>query len=172
MGLVLAQESTKNGSDSGASFPYKIPSNAIPGSTAERRDAWNKLSESEKASASKRLQEMVEKAKSQSAQQNLEPTSLDLSIVDDLGQSNIVNATASRNFSLEFFDSSNARLNDCEGCFPSRDADKDGDGFFESFEEDLEFGFTPYYHVSAGEDAGTGFARFYDSVPQTVSQIF
>jgi hypothetical protein len=32
--------------------------------------------------------------------------------------------------------------------------------------------FTPVYHVSAGENAGTGFATFFDAVPQNVAQVF
>ena len=67
-GLVSAQ-SSGNAFNSGGSSLYSIPSNAVVGSTTERRDAWNNLSDTEKAQASQRLQEMVQNANSQSAQQ-------------------------------------------------------------------------------------------------------
>ncbi|MGH9949113.1 MAG: hypothetical protein ACRD6X_18230, partial [Pyrinomonadaceae bacterium] len=45
-------------------------------------------------------------------------------------------------------------------------------GLPDSFENALADGFTPNYFVSGGENNGTGFARFNNSVPQTVSQVF
>lgn len=42
----------------------------------------------------------------------------------------------------------------------------------ESFENAVADAFTPFYHVSAGERPGTGFATFGDYVPQTVQQVF
>lgn len=50
--------------------------------------------------------------------------------------------------------------------------DSDHDGFPESFEGQLADLFTPFYHVSAGEQPGTGFATFLDQVPQTINQVF
>lgn len=50
--------------------------------------------------------------------------------------------------------------------------DQDHDGLFEQFEGQLADSFTPLYHVSAGEQPGTGFATFLDQVPQTVAQTF
>lgn len=62
----------------------------------------------------------------------------------------------------------------CPSCPPPPPiiVDSDADGVSDDFENNLADGFTPFYHVSGGEDAGTGFARFNDSVPQTVSQVF
>jgi hypothetical protein len=51
-------------------------------------------------------------------------------------------------------------------------SDNDHDGFPESFESQLADLFTPFYHVSAGERPGTGFATFLDQVPQTINQVF
>lgn len=51
-------------------------------------------------------------------------------------------------------------------------ADADGDGLPESFENTVADAFTPFYHVSTGEQPGTGFARFGDFVPQTIQQVF
>ncbi|HEU4710954.1 MAG TPA: hypothetical protein VFS76_05280 [Pyrinomonadaceae bacterium] len=51
-----------------------------------------------------------------------------------------------------------------------RDADQDG--LPEKFENTVASAFTPFYHVSAGERSGTGFASFGNFVPQTVQQVF
>jgi PKD repeat protein len=48
--------------------------------------------------------------------------------------------------------------------------DADGDGLPDGFESSLTDAFTPVYHVSSGEQSGTGFARFGDYVPQNVTQ--
>lgn len=58
------------------------------------------------------------------------------------------------------------------GSRPNWGVDLDVDGLDDEFEDSLADGFSPYYFVSAGEQSGTGFADFYDSVPQTVSQTF
>jgi hypothetical protein len=56
--------------------------------------------------------------------------------------------------------------------FPTQDADTDADadGLPESFEGQLADAFTPEYHVSGGEEPGTGMALFQDGVPQTVRE--
>jgi hypothetical protein len=51
-------------------------------------------------------------------------------------------------------------------------SDPDGDGLDQAFEAAVADAFTPYYHVSAGEEPYTGFATFYDSPPQRVAQVF
>ncbi|HSS75297.1 MAG TPA: PKD domain-containing protein [Thermoanaerobaculia bacterium] len=48
--------------------------------------------------------------------------------------------------------------------------DADADGLPDSFENSLADAFTPVYRMSGGEQAGTGFARFGDFSPQTVTQ--
>jgi hypothetical protein len=50
--------------------------------------------------------------------------------------------------------------------------DADQDGLPEKFEITVADAFTPFYHVSAGERSGTGFATFGNFVPQTVQQVF
>ena len=50
-------------------------------------------------------------------------------------------------------------------------ADSDGDGIPDDLEAQLADAFTPAYHVSANENAGTGFATFQDSVPMTVQTV-
>lgn len=55
---------------------------------------------------------------------------------------------------------------------PQSGTDADLDGLPESFENSVADQFTPYYHVSAGEQVGIGFATFGNFVPQTVQQVF
>lgn len=55
---------------------------------------------------------------------------------------------------------------------PLGGGDADGDGLPDTFENQLADLFTPAYHVSGGEQPGTSFATFFDSVPQTVAEVF
>jgi chitodextrinase len=55
---------------------------------------------------------------------------------------------------------------------PPSGPDADGDGLAEDFENALADAFTPVYHMSTGERAGTGFAIFGNYVPQTPVQVF
>ncbi len=51
-------------------------------------------------------------------------------------------------------------------------SDSDGDGIPDDLESQLANAFTPAYHVSANENAGTGFATFQDTVPMTVQSVY
>ncbi|HET6977405.1 MAG TPA: hypothetical protein VFI24_13835 [Pyrinomonadaceae bacterium] len=53
---------------------------------------------------------------------------------------------------------------------PTKGRDADQDGLSDVFENAVADAFTPFYHVSAGERPGTGFATFGNFVPQTVQQ--
>ena len=53
---------------------------------------------------------------------------------------------------------------------PFGSLDADFDSLPDSFETAVADGFTPAYYISAGEKAGTGFARFGNYTPQTVIQ--
>ncbi len=172
IGLALAQTPTEDAFNSGGQSLNTLPSEAVIGSTAERRDAWNSLSETEKAEASARLEEIVES--SQPTQQDSEPVSLNLSFVSNLDAGSVVNASATKELSSGFFHPGFAPYAPCPICPPPPPiyVDDDLDGLEDGFENSLADGFTPFYHVSGGEDAGTGFARFNNSVPQTVSQVF
>lgn len=55
---------------------------------------------------------------------------------------------------------------------PPTGNDNDADGLNDGFEAALADGFTPFYHISAGERAGTGFAIFNNSLPLSVNQLF
>jgi PKD repeat protein len=48
--------------------------------------------------------------------------------------------------------------------------DADGDGLPDGFEDSLADAFTPVYHMSGGEQSGTGFARFADSPSLSIVQ--
>ncbi|HYH47616.1 MAG TPA: hypothetical protein VEG34_18185, partial [Thermoanaerobaculia bacterium] len=48
--------------------------------------------------------------------------------------------------------------------------DLEGDGLPDDFEDAVADAFTPVYHVSSGEQAGTGFARFADSTSLSIVQ--
>lgn len=55
---------------------------------------------------------------------------------------------------------------------PPSGNDTDVDGLDDNFESALSDGFTPFYHVSANENAGTGFATFNNSLPLSINQLF
>lgn len=167
IGLATAQTSPDDAFTTSGRTLYTIPSNAVVGSTDERRNAYNALSETEKTEVSQKAEEFVK---------NATPTkqaevSINLSFVDSVGNNNEISSKASVEDSSDFFGRVVART--CAGCSPPIiTGDSDSDGLLDTFENSLADGFTPFYFVSGGENAGTGFARFNDSVPQTVSQIF
>lgn len=202
---------------------------AIAGSTAERKAAWDALSHEQQAGIKSRLHDTMENAKAEhaksaaSAKNSLNASNdltADLSFVSDLGFQNTISANGknadSKNLFAESgttFDShTNSRvqsrpvepIDPCEECdppptptplptpeptptltptptttptptptpTPTGCPDADVDGLDDCFEANLADGFTPYYHVSAGENYGTGFSLFYDSPTQEISQTF
>jgi hypothetical protein len=159
--LATAQTTPKNGFNA-------LPSNSVEDSTAERRDAYNNISDTEQTQASQEVKALVD---------NAVPTkqpdmTTDLSFIDDAGNSNELTSGASVDHSSDFFGQITSRYF-CYACTPPvSKGDADTDGLNDSFENSLADGFTPLYFVSSGENAGTGFARFNDSVPQTISQVF
>lgn len=167
-GLVIAQTSPNNAFNTSGKSLYTIPSSAVVGSTAERRNAYNNLSESEKAQVNAKAEEFVKNAVP------AKPTdvSIKLSFVDSVGNNSEISSRASVDDSSDFFGRVSSRV--CQGCpsTPPLSGDADSDGLTDNFENSLADGFTPFYFVSGGENAGTGFARFNNSVPQTVSQVF
>lgn len=164
-GLATAQTSPNDAFNTSGKTLYTVPSNAVVGSTDERRNTYNGLSETEKAQVSAKANELVKNA----TPTKEEDKSINLSFVDSVGNNAEISSRASVEDSSEFFGRVSTRP--CYGCIylPS---DADQDGLTDSFENSLADGFTPFYFVSGGENAGTGFARFNNSVPQTVSQVF
>jgi PKD repeat protein len=72
-----------------------------------------------------------------------------LQVTDNLG------ATASATVTIQAF---------------SAVGDADNDGLDDALEDTLAAGFMPYYHVSTGEQAGTGFARFQNTPTLAILQ--
>ncbi|CAN5758867.1 hypothetical protein BH20ACI4_BH20ACI4_23940 [soil metagenome] len=168
-GLAIAQSASNDAFNTSGQSLYTVPSNAVVGSTDERGNAYNSLSETAKSQASVEVKQMVENATPQKKENN----TINLSFVDNSGNNLIEGSSiASVEDSSDFFGQTLERR--CPTCPPlaSPPVDADNDGLADSFENSLADGFTPFYFVSGGEDNGTGFARFNDSVPQTVSQVF
>lgn len=183
---------------------YPIPANAVVGSTDERRNAWNNLTETQQKAFSDQFDGIVKNAIA-NTKPDSSPVNISLSFVNGVGALIETSATANTKDSPEFgLDPEQLRpIDPCSSnCNPDPEptptpgptvtptptpeptptpvptptptpgGDLDQDGFPDSFENELANGFTPYYFVSAGEKAGTGFASFNNSLPQTVSQVF
>lgn len=154
-GPALAQTDAFN---RGGSDLYTLPENAVVGSTAERTNAYNNLSEAEKSEAATTIQGYIDVA----VPPRPESKTFTLSFVNDLGVETEISSRADIKPSTDFYN----RDRGCKTC-PPPPVDADGDSLSDSFENALADGFTPYYFVSGGERNGTGFTRFHNSVPQT-----
>lgn len=165
IGLATAQTSPNDAFNTSARTLYTIPSNAVVGSTNERRNAYNGSSEAVKNQVEQDVETMVKSA----TPTRRENKSISLSFVDNDGNNSELGSRASVEDSSDFYNRTSPRP--CYSCLPIP-SDADSDGLADSFENSLADGFTPLYFVSSGENAGTGFARFNDSVPQTVSQVY
>lgn len=166
--FAVAQSSPNDAFNTTARTLYTVPSNAVVGSTDERRNAYNSLSETQKHQVATDLENIVKGLKPAKR----EDKTINLSFVDSIGNKTETSSRMSAEDSSSFFGRISARP--CAGCPqpPPLVNDNDGDGLLDSFENNLADGFTPFYFVSGGENSGTGFARFNNSVPQTVSQVF
>lgn len=154
---------------------YPIPSDAVVGSTDERRNAWNSLSEAEKSDTNDQFQSILNDAMAQTPPGS-SPVNTNLSFVNGAGYFADGSANATRIYTVSFGpDRSVSPAQPCNSCnedSPPPPVDADIDGLPDSFETNLADGFTPSYHVSGGEQEGTGFATFNNSVPETVNQVF
>lgn len=172
VGLAMAQSAPDAPDDAfntSAATLTTVPSNAVVGSTDERRNAYNSLSEAERTQARQKADEFIKSAVPTKPEDN----SINLSFLDSVGNKNEISSRASVEDSSDFYGRVGPKVS-CLACPPPKPktGDADLDGLVDSFENSLADGFTPFYYVSGGENAGTGFARFNDSVPQTVSQVF
>ncbi len=168
-------------------YSQNMPSLAVIGSTAERRAAWEGMTPAQRDALISRANSEAAAAR-QSGQlntvqpMNSSPVSSSLTLKDSNGSYEYLAAseeyvgnsdkntpnvsTASTDFNV--YSPAPKRTRSCS-TFPRRNPDCDGDGLGDSFEAAVSDIFTPYYHVSAGEP--NNFARFADSVPQTVTQL-
>lgn len=143
-----------------------LPPNAVIGSTTERRDAYNNLTEQQKIAARQAVSSIISTGPRPS-----KPTDRDvvLSFVNSTGTRTESVSRGSVDDSSDFFNQSGCGAF-CQDPDPITDADIDL--LPDSFESSLADGFTPFYYVSAGEQSGTGFATFANSLPLTVLQAF
>lgn len=140
------------------------------------------MSQSQQELIVQQLRSYIETAKNeQSASQNSqESLTLSLSFSDGYGgafsrlaYSGPSTPSAGTTFTSGFNPSSEPDANPDAAGSDCMVRDCDLDGLRNDLEEALADGFTPYYHVSAGEKPGTGFATFFDNPNyQIVNQVF
>ena len=179
---MLAQQTTPF--ETGAISKIKLPKNAIIGSNAERKAAWDKLSEAEQKQRLEQFKSIVEEAKAK-ALQNKQPEEISdtvLTFTDKNRNRAYVNSKTKRVVANSPNEGSPNLFNPitykkpCQGCQVDSNqiltADNDFDSLDDDFETALADGFTPLYHLSANENAGTGFAIYNDSSVLGISQVF
>ncbi len=150
-----------------AAAPHpNLPTSAVPGSTPERRAALARLSAAEKAQAIDQFRALVgprlDRARAAAKSGPAGPAWRDV-VAGRTSRS--MAATPDAHFSTAPIPARRAAAT------ATLTGDPDGDGLDQGFEAQLADAFTPYYHISAGERAGTGFATFLDQVPQTVAGV-
>jgi hypothetical protein len=153
-----------------------LPFGAVPGSTPQRRAAWNALSAAQKNQAiasfeytvTPRIEPLVAAAAKGAGAPA--PTGAWKSV---LGGGTRPSGGPAATFSKNAPPAAPTALN-AHGApsavRPMDSTDGDGDGLPDDFEQNLADAFTPVYHVSAGEAPGTGFATFEQNVPQEIVQ--
>jgi hypothetical protein len=179
---LLAQQSDPFAE--GAKSKLKLPKNAIVGSNAERKAAWDKLSETEQKQRLEQFKAIVEEAKAK-ALTNKQPEQISdtiLTFTDNNRNRAFVNSRTKRVESKSTNENSPNLFNPiaykkpCKGCLPASTKiltiDNDADGLDDGFETSLADGFTPLYHISANENSGTGFAVYNDSPVLGINQTF
>jgi len=172
-------------------YKHKLPRNAVPGSTLERRAAWENLTADQKQKLFAKIRPHLEEARAMASkmedpgegdeftpllvdkqgsrkketwrrQKKGDRTLLPTPASNEKATSPGQGAQASISTSKK----ENSRLRNHAG--PLFQSDADGDGFSESFENQLADLFTPIYHISTNEP--DHFAFFGDFLPQTVIQ--
>lgn len=136
-----------------APAPELLPGKAVPGSTPERRAAWESLSPAQQQRVRDVFKARVAPAIRQAAEAEQAPRP-----VRDL-------------LAGKVSDPASAALRTAEGTVTSapvsaRGFDDDIDGLPDAFENGVADAFTPEYHISAGERPGTGFGILANGVPQ------
>lgn len=158
----------------GQVFARNLHPSAVIGSTPERRAAWEGLTPEQQSKALAEFRTMIEDLKEQNlaAMRSQMPTDFDLTLAftGDNGQRLLLPAKAQEESGTSVETESLQKPEPSQTRSVSKDTDLDGlPQFFESAVADA---FTPFYHISAGERSGTGFATFGNFVPQTVQQVF
>src|SRR2546426_39267 len=122
---------------------------AVPGSTTQRRAAWASL-----GSAKQQQVHDLFKARGTPEIQKAARAGMNSRSAQDL-------LTHKGNTPVSTVSSPLAPASDVRVL----GVDDDADGLMDSFENAVADAFTPFYHISAGELPGTGFAVHADSVP-------
>jgi hypothetical protein len=179
-GLTLAVTATLTVGDTAAAYPghgsttmtsrpeLNLPHNAVPGSTPERRAAWERLTPQAKKDAVERLQALVG-SRMRVDRDAVSPRAAAPTVAQALSGKATPATRAGVSMPTFTTEAVGRKTTQAPGVLFS---DPDGDGLDQAFEAATADVFTPYYHISAGEHSGTGFATFYNSVPQTVAQVF
>jgi hypothetical protein len=144
-----------------------LPKSAVPGSTQQRRAAWQRLTPTARQETIARFQELVG-SRIRVDRDKIAPRPAAPTVAQVL--SGTASATAKATTGTPRFTTGERELPTSQ--LPGLLSDLDNDGLDQGFEAGVADAFTPYYHVSYGEEFGTGFATFYDWVPQTVAQVF
>jgi hypothetical protein len=143
-----------------------LPTNAVPGSTPDRRAAWERLAPQAKQQALTQFRELVGPRLQIDADTARSRTATAPTLAQALSGKAGVAASVKPRFARG---APVVRGLDAQG---TQFSDPDSDGLDQAFEAAVADAFTPYYHVSSGEKPYTGFATFYDWPPQTVAQVF
>jgi hypothetical protein len=165
----------------------RLPPHAVPGSTLERRSALGKYTPEQRkkllAPVKAHLQERW-KEKLQSLDPGIfrswqeivagplvsTPELQATSVADPKFRfSNSLSAVVTPPATVREYRGLHTRNDSAGTVFGLQSVDLDIDGLPDDFESQLANNFTPYYGVSSGESKY--FARFDDSVPQTVTQL-
>ena len=176
-------------------YKHKLPRNAVPGSTLERRAAWENLTQEQKQKLKAKIKANLDQAKliGSKLEDPGEREELKPSLIDKQGnrKSETWRRQKKGDTPLLPIPASNEKATPpAQGAKASSPASKketdqisklrnhagpslfqsdaDGDGFTEAFENQLADIFTPFYHISTNEP--DHFARFGDFLPQTVIQ--
>jgi hypothetical protein len=145
-----------------------LPHNAVPGSTPQRRAAWERLTPQGKQEAAARLQTLVG-SRMRIDRDAVSPRAAAPTVAQAL--SGTANAAVRSGVAMPTFTAEKLQVPVSQST-GTQFSDPDSDGLDQAFEAATADMFTPYYHVSSGEQPGTGLATFYNSVPQTVAQVF
>ena len=154
-----------------------VPADAVPGSTPERRTAWESLSEEQRARMLTKFQDDVGarvqadvEAQAQAHAQSA-PAAPSWEDVVSGKAASLATPGPRPVFTERAPEPASAIASAASAASPASVAsDADGDGLPESFENQVADAFTPFYHVSGGEAPGTGFALFANQVPLAIQQ--
>jgi hypothetical protein len=174
--LLAAAPAASTPLAAGKGTAWTLPKGAVPGSTPERRAALARLTPEQRKQYQDRLAAAVGAALRAAHGQAFtiqKPAATAHAVRPDLfgkAVQSFAPGASQRPGLLPLTAASKSPKRPPLAGFAYSGTDVDGDGLPDDFEGALGDAFTPAYHVSAGEQPGTGFALFGDFTPQTVIQ--